>query len=392
MPSLSKHRTEQSVYDAAIARIHLLYDRFDTVVVSFSGGKDSTVCLNLALEVATQRNKLPLNVCFIDEECITPETEEYLERVRSRSDVQFKWVCVPVKHRNACSRTQPYWYPWHPDDLHKWVRDIPEGAIAATATIPGWLVGMNVPEIMALLYPPQVYGQVACIRGIRTAESIRRLQSVMKRETDNWLCLNPTGKYGNYYPCSPIYDWSIDDVWVAPQQFKWDYNRHYDIQAMAGISKNLQRVTPPFGEEPLNGLWQFATCWPELWERMLVRVDGVATAWRYALTDLYGTSPKEPPQGMSYRDWCYSLIELYEPEDKVTIAANVTQMIKLHRSKTKRAIPEVEADPASGLSWKWIAKCINQGDLKGRKAGKLPELARARCEKLGIRYEEACDA
>ncbi|MGL5922172.1 phosphoadenosine phosphosulfate reductase domain-containing protein [Chroococcidiopsis sp.] len=380
-----KQHIDKSVYEMSLERIHLLYDRFDTVVVSFSGGKDSTVCFNLALQVATERNRLPLDVCFIDEECLTPETEEYLERVRSRQDVRFAWVCVPVKHRNACSRTQPYWYPWHPDERSLWVRQLPAGAITS---IPGFQVGMNVPDIMALLYPPK-NGNVACIRGIRTAESIRRLQSVTKREVDNWICQNATGKYGNYYPCSPIYDWSVSDVWVAPQQFLWDYNRHYDIQAMAGISKNLQRVTPPFGEEPLNGLWQFATCWPELWERMLLRVDGVATAWRYALTDLYGTSPKEPPPGMSYRDWCYSLIELYEPEDKAQIAASVTQMIKLHRSKTKRSIPETEADPVSGLSWKWLAKCINQGDLKGRKAGQLLKHAQVRCDKLGITYEEA---
>ncbi len=388
MPSLKKHHTSSSVYEAAIARINLLYDRFDTVMVSFSGGKDSTVCLNLALEVAHKRNRLPLEVCFIDEEAITFETEEYLERVRSRADVTFKWVCVPVKHRNACSRSQPYWYPWHPDDRSKWVRELPIGAITS---ISGFQIGMNVPDIMALLYPPHPYGNVACIRGIRTAESIRRLQSVTRRETDNWIGQNAAGKYGNYYPTSPVYDWSIDDVWIAPQLHGWDYNRHYDIQAMVGISKNLQRVTPPFGEEPLNGLWQYAECFPDLWEKMLTRVDGVATAWRYALTDLYGTSSKEPPPGMRYRDWCYSLIELYEPEDKVQIAKSVAGMIKLHQSKTKRTIPETEPDPLTGLSWKWIAKCINQGDLKGRKAGQLLKHAQAQCKKLGITYEEALE-
>jgi len=53
-----------NVYDAAIKRFEYLFDNFDKVVVSFSGGKDSTVCLNLALEVAKKKNKLPLDVYF----------------------------------------------------------------------------------------------------------------------------------------------------------------------------------------------------------------------------------------------------------------------------------------------------------------------------------------
>lgn len=382
----TKHFLDIDVYTAAKNRIHLIYDRFDLVVIGFSGGKDSTVVLNLALEVARERDRLPIDVCFVDEECITQETFDYVERVRTHNDVRMKWACLPVKHRNACSRSQPYWYPWLKEDRDKWVREMPPWAITLK-DVPQFKVGKHVVHDVAPMLYGKELGMVAELRGIRAQESIRRLQSVSKREIDNWITQNPINGY--FYPTSPIYDLQIQDVWVAPQQFSWDYNRHYDIQAMAGISKNLQRVTPPFGEEPLNGLWQFATCWPELWERMLKRVDGVGTAWRYALTDLYGTSPKEPPPGMTYRDWCYSLIELYEPEDKAQIAANVAQMIKLHRSKTSRPIPETEADRASGLSWKWLAKCINQGDLKGRKAGKLVELAMQQCKKLGISYEEA---
>ncbi len=49
--------------------------------VAGRGEKDSTVALNLALQVATERGRLPLDTCFVDEEAITPETVEYVERV-----------------------------------------------------------------------------------------------------------------------------------------------------------------------------------------------------------------------------------------------------------------------------------------------------------------------
>lgn len=59
---------KQSVYDAALDRIRYLFDEFPNVIVGFSGGKDSTVVLELALIVAREKNRLPLDVLFIDQE------------------------------------------------------------------------------------------------------------------------------------------------------------------------------------------------------------------------------------------------------------------------------------------------------------------------------------
>ena len=118
-----------SVLDKTLDRINLLYDRFDKVVVSFSGGKDSTVCLNLAMQVARERRRLPLDVYTFDEEVIHPETVEYLQRIACHPDIRFRWYCVPVRHRNACSRRQPYWHPWDPADRHLWVRALTDGMV-----------------------------------------------------------------------------------------------------------------------------------------------------------------------------------------------------------------------------------------------------------------------
>ena len=47
-----KRDIDKDVYTLALERINRTYDIFDNVVVMFSGGKDSTVCLNLTLQVA----------------------------------------------------------------------------------------------------------------------------------------------------------------------------------------------------------------------------------------------------------------------------------------------------------------------------------------------------
>ena len=58
----------QNVLDAALNRIRFLFDEFPNVIVGFSGGKDSTATLNLCLQVAEEKKRLPLKVLFIDQE------------------------------------------------------------------------------------------------------------------------------------------------------------------------------------------------------------------------------------------------------------------------------------------------------------------------------------
>jgi len=40
----------KTVYDAALERIDYLFDEFENVIVTFSGGKDSTLALHKAVE------------------------------------------------------------------------------------------------------------------------------------------------------------------------------------------------------------------------------------------------------------------------------------------------------------------------------------------------------
>lgn len=42
--------TEQNVYEALQDRLHFLFEEFDNIFVSFSGGKDSGLLLNLTLD------------------------------------------------------------------------------------------------------------------------------------------------------------------------------------------------------------------------------------------------------------------------------------------------------------------------------------------------------
>ena len=373
----------QSVLDKALERINTLYDRFDKVVVSFSGGKDSTVCLNLALMVARERGRLPLDVYTFDEEAIHPQTVEYLARVSASPEVRFRWYCLPVKHRNACSRRVPYWYPWNPGERALWVRQPPVGAVMR---LPGFRKGMTMPDCAPTVYGPE-HGTVADIRGIRAQESIRRLRMVSMKAHDNWIA---GARNGHNHAASPIYDWTTEDVWMATREFGWDYNRTYDVFDKAGVSPHQQRVCPPYGEEPLGGLHQYAECWPDLWHKMIARVPGATTAARYARTELYGYGGIEPPPGKTWRTWFDDLVALWPEAQQRTIRANVAEMIELHNRKTGgRAMPMETYDPLSGCSWKFLCEVVIRGDLKNRRMGSMQMKGDQTRKKLGITLEQA---
>ncbi len=102
----------QNVYDAALERINFLFDEFPNVVVGFSSGKDSVVVLNLALQVATERNRLPLKVMFLDQELEWEATIDLVKKVMYSPVIDPMWLQIPFKLFNATSGEEQWLHVW----------------------------------------------------------------------------------------------------------------------------------------------------------------------------------------------------------------------------------------------------------------------------------------
>ena len=64
-----KEYKEYNVLEAARNRISYIFDEFENIIVSISGGKDSSVLCHLTLTEARRRNR-KIGIFFLDEEVI----------------------------------------------------------------------------------------------------------------------------------------------------------------------------------------------------------------------------------------------------------------------------------------------------------------------------------
>ena len=120
---------QMDVYEALMGRLKLIFEEFDNIYVSFSGGKDSGLLLNLVLDYRkTYYPEKTIGVFHQDFEAQYTVTTEYVERTfeRIKNETECYWVCLPMATRTALSSYEMYWYPWDDKKKDVWVRPMPD--------------------------------------------------------------------------------------------------------------------------------------------------------------------------------------------------------------------------------------------------------------------------
>lgn len=343
----------QNVFDAALERLTTLYQEGHRLVVSFSAGKDSGVCLELALLAARATHRLPVEVVMRDEEIMYPGTFEYAERVAARPDVRFHWLIAHQPIVNVFDRVSPYFWTFDPLlSPEEWVRQPP----AFAETIPDLCIErMTLPE----RFPPPPGKQLCAVIGLRTQESRNRLMGLFASGSH----ITRPNAYG-VRNVRPVYDWKDGDVWKALHDHGWDYNQAYDVLHRLGVDKNRLRIAPPtLNAAGLDTLGIAARAWPQWFEKVARRLPGVRTA------ALFGKRAVQPCRrlGESWED-CFRRECLTEaPAEWIRERAQQARerALRTHAHHASSPFPEAASCPncqGTLRCWKDLALHLYNGD------------------------------
>ena len=319
-----KHYLDINVLDAAIQRIHHVYDTHDTVAVAFSGGKDSLVTLQLTLQVARERGRLPLNVIFRDEELIPDQVLDFVNEYRQHPDLRMDWWAVQLKSQRYILGTSHSLTLW--DKNRKWLRQKPDWAITQA---PG--IDPDNPAdqySMDAIAAERMQGRVAVMTGIRADESLIRLRSCVNKLNDNYI--NATSSKRAFL-CKPIFDWSESDVFKFFMERGIRYCPLYDAQHLGGMGL---RVSTPFHAERAKRLSKLRTTSPVFYSQIMDLFPEMLVQERYyAEYDQAGQADKYASSREGIEAWIEANVEEGKPRE--TAMKRLASVMTRHASSPK---------------------------------------------------------
>ena len=339
----------KNTYEAAMERIDFIFKNFERIYLSFSGGKDSGVMLNLCLDYMKANNiKQKIGVMIMDNEANYKLSLKFMLEIldENREYLDIYWCCLPITLPCTVSSYMTEWQCYGNNDRDKWISPVPDRDYVVTWEnhiekygMEFFKENMNYDEFWDKF--GDWYGQgkrTACMIGIRTDESLNRFRAIMNDRKQSLKGQKWTKKNTKYvYNCYPIYDMKTEDIWIANAKFGWKYNELYDLFYMAGVSVGKMRVASPFMSESKSSLNMYRVIDPDIWIKLCGRVQGANFVATYGKQLNYHSF--KLPEGHTWKSFTKFLLDTLPKEVSENFKMRFIQSFK-YWGRVGRGLPE----------------------------------------------------
>jgi len=324
---MQKYDKNKNVLEAAQERISYVFDNYKAIIVSISGGKDSTVLAHLALTEAHKRNHR-IGLFFLDEEVVyqsSADQVEYLMNLYPENTIRM-WVQIEFLLTNAASLNESQLITWEAGKHKQWMRRKSKKNIVAKpwdtnaeSHIHKYKKGHDMIGFYnAIDCFQKCYSDTVFLVGLRAAgESPNRWRAVVKNPID----VNGDKVYwgtqkGDNQNLYPLYDWNFHDVWKYIYDNNLKYSKVYDWQFMKGFGISEMRVSSLIHERAFKSICELPEFEPQTYDRLCNRIKGMAFVQETGKDSKMFKVRKLPKNFISwiaYRDF---LIDTYPNEDR----------------------------------------------------------------------------
>jgi predicted phosphoadenosine phosphosulfate sulfurtransferase len=370
---MRKYNKNVNVYEASNDRIKFIFDNFKRIYVSFSGGKDSGVMLNLVIDYMRKNNiNTKVGVMILDNEANYSDSLNFMhDIIKSNLDLlDVYWCCLPITLPCTVSSYDVDWRCWGEKEKSRWIRPMPKEDYIVNIKnhkFDFFRENMNYSEFWDKFGDWYGQGQrTACLIGIRTSESLNRFRAIMNenKETLNgnmWTKKNTEIVYN----CYPIYDWRTRDIWIANDRFGWKYNKLYDIFYKAGVPISKMRVASPFMSESKSSLGLYRVIDPTVWAKLCARVHGANFVATYGKQINYNSF--KLPANHTWKSFTKFLLATLPKETSANFKSRFIQSIR-YWARVGRGLPNklIQQLKENGVPFKLNGKTRHGGQTLDR--------------------------
>lgn len=324
MPSMLKQvYINKSVLESAKERISYIFDEFENIIVSISGGKDSTVLAHLSLTEANKRGR-KVGLFFLDEEVVYDSTIKQIDHLMNlypENTIKL-WLQIEFNLTNATSLTESQLKCWEAGKHKIWMRSKRPDAIhhkpwdTAKETIRDKNKGFGFYDALENFQNSRE--NTVFLIGLRATESPNRWRAVSKNPGYKSVYWS-TKQKGTNYSSYPLYDWNFHDIWKYIYDNQLKYSKIYDYMYKKGMGLQEIRVSSLIHEKSFKALVELPEFEPSTYNRLLKRIKGISIGNLYGKdSKMFQVSklPKNFKTWIEYRDF---LLETYPDREKKQI-------------------------------------------------------------------------